>query len=161
MQNSTTETNKPPKVAHLNKFKATSKTQTGTTKTMQSKSEPSSRQRLVAAHLWKHLTHELGSAFKNQFGVAGGVEFEYWLEQLTSYSENEIAGGLQLFKNSSEKFISLKIFRSFCDEARRQAKKGREYPALPKLHNAAAQGDEKCLKVGNDHLKKLLGARKK
>ena len=127
---------------------------------MQPKQPPSARQKLIGAHLWQHLTLELGSAFKNQYGVAGGVEFNYWLEQLTGYSETTIAEALALFKASPETFISLKSFRAYCDEAIRRAAPTKEPEPLPTLYNAAGLKDSKGLAVGNQHLKAILGGRK-
>lgn len=64
--------------------------------------------------LWQLLTEELGSAFKNQYGLANGYVFNRWAHELSEFSEQQLFDGLQKFKNSGSTYMSLNIFRNHC-----------------------------------------------
>lgn len=64
--------------------------------------------------LWQCLSDELGSAFKNQYGLANGVVFNRWCEELSEFSEQQLFDGLQKFKQSGSTYMSLNIFRNHC-----------------------------------------------
>jgi hypothetical protein len=64
--------------------------------------------------LWQCLSDELGSAFKNQYGLANGPVFKRWCDELSEFSEEQLFDGLQKFKRSGSTYMSLNIFRNHC-----------------------------------------------
>lgn len=66
------------------------------------------------AELWGLLTLELGSAFKNQYGNAGGTTYRHWCKELIEFSRNDLQRGFHNFKNSKKTYMSLNIFRNHC-----------------------------------------------
>jgi hypothetical protein len=64
--------------------------------------------------LWQLLTDELGSAFKNQYGMAGSSSFDYWARELSEFSEAQLVKGFHGFKNSGSTYMSLNIMRNHC-----------------------------------------------
>lgn len=110
--------------------------------------------------LWQLLMAELGSGFKNQFGGTDEDSFKYWSAELSLFTEQEIFAAFRAFQLSDERFINLKLMRQLCKDAKRETSQ-RNYPALVKLPNAAADGDEHALAVGNAALDKVLGPNRK
>jgi hypothetical protein len=64
--------------------------------------------------LWQELTDELGSAFKNQYGMAGGTAFIKWSKELKEFDETQLVKGFEKFKNAGSTYMSLNIFRNHC-----------------------------------------------
>lgn len=69
---------------------------------------------MAMTKLWQLLTSELGSAFRNQYGNAGGSEFNHWAKELSEFTESQLVNGLENFKNSGKTYMSLNIFRNHC-----------------------------------------------
>jgi hypothetical protein len=62
------------------------------------------------------MIQELGSAFRNQYGDAGGESYKYWSAQLAGYSPETIKRACDLFRKSDNTFISIARFRQLCDQ---------------------------------------------
>lgn len=69
--------------------------------------------------LWELLTKELGSAFGNQYGRAGGHVFNHWKTALSGFTEPQLMRGFQKFIDSGKTYMSLNIFRNHCRAAPR------------------------------------------
>lgn len=64
--------------------------------------------------LWQELTDELGSAFRNQYGLAGEATFLKWAKELSGFTEAQLFKGFNNFKNSGSTYMSLNILRNHC-----------------------------------------------
>ena len=69
---------------------------------------------MAMAKLWQLLTDELGSAFRNQYGDAGGEVFNRWARELAEFSESQLVNGLNKFKASKSTYMSLNVLRNLC-----------------------------------------------
>ena len=73
-----------------------------------------SKHLMAMTKLWQLLTDELGSAFRNQYGDAGGTAFNHWSKELAAFSESQLVAGLNKFKKAGSTYMSLNIFRNLC-----------------------------------------------
>lgn len=107
------------------------------------------------ASLWQLLTIELGSAFCKQYGDAGDETFFYWCKDLEEFSEQDLVRGLEKFKRSGERYMSLNIFRTHCREAKISIPKPIEIPEGQRMRKPTHE----ALIKGRAVLDKLLGKR--
>lgn len=107
--------------------------------------------------LWHLLTQELGSAFKNQYGLAGGAPFNHWAHELRFFSEAELVAGLEKFKASGKTYISLSVFRSHCMGEKKEPRP-QLGPKFEKKPVAIAHDGSRLKKIGNETLEKLKRA---